>query len=146
MRRGFFGALAVSVTLAAMADGALADPDPTIPASISEKIAADLSRADLDATATDASKYIGQTVADNFKNTFASVKNLGQSQYIDLIYSRDYGHTMKDIIYLIGFDKAFLFVRLVWHEKGGGWQLSNLQFKTETDLPFPPGWEHIYPK
>ena len=76
----------------------------------------------------------------------ASIKDLGQSQYSELLYSRDFGKTEKDIIYKIDFDKAFAFVRFLWHVDNGNWHLVHVAYKTEGGLPFPSGWEHIYPK
>jgi hypothetical protein len=129
----------------ASAAPALAAPDDTLPVRISEHIIADLSRTDLDAVATTTAKYMGSD-AERLKNSFASIKDLGKSQYSDLVYSRDYGQTEKDFIYKIDFDKAFAFVRLQWHVDNGEWRLTHLNYKTEGDLPFPSGWEHIYPK
>jgi hypothetical protein len=60
--------------------------------------------------------------------------------------TRDYGKTQKDIIYKINFQKAFAFVRFLWHVDSGNWQLVHLGYKTEGGLPFPHGWEHIYPR
>ena len=139
-------AAAAGIALATFAAPAGAEPDPNLPARISEKIVADLARADLEATSADASKYLGQNSAENLKNSFAAIKNLGQSQYSDLVYARDFGQTEKDMIYKIDFDKAFAFVRLTWHIDNGNWHLVHLQYKTENELPFPSGWEHIYPK
>src|ERR1700723_3344125 len=83
------------LVVAAAPPAARADPDATVPTKASEKILADLSRADLDTAATDASKYMGSDTTDSFKNNFAAIKNLGQEQYTDLVYSRDYGQTEK---------------------------------------------------
>ncbi len=68
------------------------------------------------------------------------------SAYTDLIYSRDYGKTEKDVIYKIDFPAGILFVRLVWQIHGGDWRLMHLTYKADENLPFPTGWEHIYPK
>jgi hypothetical protein len=124
---------------------AQAEPDATIPVRISEHIIADLSRTDLEAVASTNAKYMGSN-AERLKNSFASIKDLGKSQYSDLVYSRDYGQTEKDFIYKIDFDKAFAFVRLLWHVDNGEWRLIHLNYKTEGELPFPEGWQHIYPK
>jgi hypothetical protein len=105
-----------------------------------------LSRADLDAVARDSAKYMGQDVADRIKNNFASIKDLGKSQYTEMVYSRDYGKTGRDFIYKIDFDKAFAYVRLLWNIDNSDWHLTHLGYKTEGELPFPSGWEHIYPK
>jgi hypothetical protein len=137
-------ALAV-VFLAGVVPVAQADPDPAIPAKVSERIIADLSRTDLDAVANDTAKYMGSN-AERLKNSFAAIKDLGNSQYSDLVYSRDYGKSEKDFIYKIDFDKAFAFVRLLWHVDNGEWHLIHLNYKTEGELPFPDGWQHIYPK
>jgi hypothetical protein len=134
------------IALVATVAPASAEPDASAPGRVSEKIVADLARADLEATAADSAKYLGQNSANNLKNSFASIKNLGQSQYSELVYSRDYGKTGRDMIYKIDFEKAFAFVRFVWHIDNGDWHLVHLQYKTENDLPFPSGWEHIYPK
>jgi hypothetical protein len=133
--------------LAAMVQGvAHAEPDNTIPQKASDKIVADLAQTDLDALSVDAGKYMGPTSDNSLKNNFTAIKNLGKSQYTDLIYSRDYGQTEKDIIYKIDFEKAFVYVRLLWQVDNGGWLLLDLRYKAEGDLPFPAGWEHIYPK
>lgn len=137
--------LSIFVSLAAMAP-ALADPDPAMPAKISDEIVADLAKADLDAVAAKTKKYMGDDVAERIRNSFASIKNLGNSQYTELVYSRDYGTKEKDIIYKIDFDKAFAYVRFLWQIDNGDWHLVHLTYKTENDLPFPSGWEHIYPK
>jgi hypothetical protein len=134
------------ILAAAAVEPAQADPDNAIPTKVSERIIADLARADLDAVAKETVKYMGSAVSDRLKNSFASIKDLGQSQYTDLVYSRDYGQTEKDIIYKIDFDKAFAFVRFLWHVDNGNWHLIHLGYKTEGELPFPAGWEHIYPK
>jgi hypothetical protein len=125
---------------------ALAEPDNNLPARVSERILGELSRADLDAVAADTAKHMGSSAAERIKNSFASIKDLGKSQYTELVYARDYGQTEKDFIYKIDFDKAFAFVRFLWHVDNGDWRLIHLNYKTENDLPFPGGWEHIYPK
>jgi hypothetical protein len=130
----------------AAAETAQAEPDNSIPASVSDRIVAELARSDLDAVARESSKYMGQNIADRLKNSFASINDLGASQYTDLVYSRDYGKFEKDMIYKIDFTKAFAYVRFLWHVDNGEWRLIHLGYKTESDLPFPSGWEHIYPK
>ena len=86
------------------------------------------------------------TSAEKLKDVFQLVNGLGQSQYSDLVYARDIGKTEKDVIYKIDFDKAFLFVRFLYHVDGGAWRLIHLHLKTENDEPFPKEWVHIYPK
>lgn len=147
MRR--FAHLLAAATLilgAAAAETARAETDNSIPIRISEKIIAQLARADLDAVANESTKYMGPNIADRLKNSFASIKDLGKSQYTELVYFRDYGQMEKDVIYKIDFDKAFAFVRFLWHIDNGDWRLIHLGYKTEGELPFPAGWEHIYPK
>ena len=122
------------------------DLDLAIPDRLSQQIVADLACADLDAFAVNAAKYLASRDTERLKNSFWSIKNLGQSQYSEMIYSRDYGKTEKDIIYKINFDRAFAFVRLVWHVDSGNWRLTSLTYKTESDSPLPQGWEHIYPR
>ncbi len=139
-------ATALVVAAMAVTQVAQADPDASVPTRISERIVGELARADLDAVANESTKYMGPNVADRLKNSFASIKDLGKSQYTELVYSRDYGQTGKDIIYKINFDKAFAFVRFLWNVDNGDWSLSNLAYKTEGELPFPSGWQHIYPK
>jgi hypothetical protein len=139
-------AAGLALAAASTAGAAQPAPDPAIPAKASERIVADLARADLDAVAADTAKYMGGAAAERIKNSLASIKDLGQSQYTDFIYARDYGQTEKDIIYKIDFDKAFAFVRLLWHVDNSNWHLVHLNYKTEDELPFPKDWEHIYPK
>ena len=141
---GLYGIVAGLLLASAMP--VRAEPDATLPARVSDQIVADLARPDLDAVAAKTKKYMGADVADKIVNEFASIKNLGKSQYTELVYSRDYGKTVKDTIYKIDFDKAFAFVRFLWEIDNGDWHLIHLQYKTENDLPFPSGWEHIYPK
>ena len=148
MRRLAHALIAAGFALAATigVGAAQTGPDEAIPAKISEQIVADLAGADLDAFAADAAKYMAQSATDRLKNNFASIKDLGQSQYSELLYSRDFGKTEKDIIYKIDLDKAFAFVRFLWHVDNGKWNLVHVAYKTEGGLPFPSGWEHIYPK
>jgi len=147
MRRSALLLTAAGFVLAAATVGAAqAAPDATIPAAASERIVGDLAHADLNAFAVDAAKYMASDASDRLKNNFASIKDLGQSQYSELVYSRDYGQMEKDIIYKIDFDKAFAFVRFLWHVDNGNWHLVHVAYKTEGSLPFPGGWEHIYPK
>ena len=148
MRRLAYALAAAGFVLAAtiVPGAAQTGPDDTIPAKVSERIVAALAVADLDAFAADAAKYMAQNTTDRLKNNFASIKDLGQSQYSELVYSRDYGKMEKDIIYKIDFDKAFAFVRFLWHIDNGNWHLVHVAYKTEGGLPFPSGWEHIYPK
>ncbi|HEX3884972.1 MAG TPA: hypothetical protein VHW66_20125 [Stellaceae bacterium] len=145
MRRTFRTLLAAALVFTVAAT-AQADPDSSIPAKISDQIVAALAKGDIDATGAIATKYMGPRAGDTVKTGFTSITTLGKSQYTDLVYSRDFGKTEKDIIYKIDFEKAFAFVRLVWHVDSGEWHLIHLNYKTDNNLPFPTGWEHIYPK
>ena len=148
MRRLAYSLTAAGFVLAAtiVLGAAQTGRDDTIPATVSERIVAALAAADLDGFAADASKYMAQNATDRIKNNFASIKDLGQSQYSELVYSRDWGKTEKDIIYKVDFDMAFDFVRFLWHVDNGNWHLVHVAYKTEDGLPLPGGWEHIYPK
>jgi hypothetical protein len=83
---------------------------------------------------------------EKLKDLFQLVRGLGQGQYTDLVYSRDYGRTEKDVIFKIDFDKAFLFVRYLYQVDNGAWRLIHIDLKTEDELPFPKDWPHIYPR
>ena len=112
----------------------------------SAEITNDLARRDLDAAAEAASRLMPGNSAEKLKDVFQLVRGLGQSQYTDLVYARDYGRTEKDVIYKIDFDKAFLFVRYLYHVDNGAWRLAHLHLKTENEEPFPKEWVHIYPR
>jgi hypothetical protein len=112
----------------------------------SGEIAADLARRDVDAFAADAGKYMVPSTGEKLKDIFQFISHLGKSQYTDLVYSREYGRTGKDVIYKIDFEKAFLFARFLWEVDNGKWRLIQLNAKTENELPFPGSWRHIYPQ
>ncbi|HEX3399619.1 MAG TPA: hypothetical protein VHT74_04760 [Acetobacteraceae bacterium] len=143
MRRTFLATAWLSVAMPAAAQPT---PDAFDALKFSAEITNDLARRDLDAAATAASKLMAATSADKLKDVLQLVNGLGQSQYSDLVYARDIGKTEKDVIYKIDFDKAFLFVRFLYHVDGGAWRLIHLHLKTENDEPFPKEWVHIYPK
>jgi hypothetical protein len=105
-----------------------------------------LARREPDAAAAAASRLMEGTSAEKLKDAMQLVRGLGQSQYADLAYERDYGRTEKDVIYKIDFDKAFLFVRFLYHVDHGAWRLIHLHLKTENEEPLPKEWVHIYPK
>lgn len=105
-----------------------------------------LARRDLDGAAEAAARLMEGTSADKLKDVLQLVRGLGQSQYTDLVYARDFGRTEKDVIYKIDFDKAFLFVRFLYHVDNGAWRLIHIHLKTENDQPFPKEWVHIYPR
>ena len=143
MRRTFLATAWLSLAMPAAGQPT---PDAFDALKFSAEITNDLARRDLDAAATAASKLMAATSADKLKDVFQLVNGLGQSQYSDLVYARDIGKTEKDVIYKIDFDKAFLFVRFLYHVDGGAWRLIHLHLKTENDEPFPKEWVHIYPK
>jgi hypothetical protein len=144
MRRLFVPA-ALLCLLAAHA-GAQPSPNNFDAVAASAEITNDLAKANVDAAATAASRLMEATSAEKLKDAFQIVRNLGQAQYADLVYARDYGRSEKDIIYKIDFSKAFLFVRYLFHIDNAGWRLIHLQLKTENEQPFPKEWVHIYPK
>ena len=137
MRRSALLLMAAGFVLAAATavGAAQAAPDATIPAAASERIVGDLAHADLNAFAVDAAKYMAPHASDRLKNNFASIKDLGQSQYSELVYSRDYGQMEKDIIYKIDFDKAFAFVRFLWHVDNGTWCTSRTRRRVACPSP-----------
>ena len=136
-------ALSLWVAVPAAAQPALDNFDAL---KVSAEITGLLARRDLDAAAEMATRLMEGTSAENLKDVFQLVRSLGQSQYTDLVYARDYGRTEKDVIYKIDFDKAFLFVRYLYHVDNGAWRLIHLYLKTENEQPFPKEWPHIYPK
>jgi hypothetical protein len=111
----------------------------------SAEISNDLLKQDVDGAASAAARLMEGTSAAKLKDILRLVRELGQGQYVDLVYARDYGRTEKDIIYKIDFDKAFLFVRYLYHVDNGAWRLIHINLKTEDELPFPKDWTHIYP-
>ncbi len=139
--------LAVAAALL-LADAAVAQPalDNFDALRASADITNQLVRRDVDGAAQAAAGLMeGPTVA-KMKDVFQLVRGLGQGQYADLVYARDYGRTEKDIIYKIDFEKAFLFVRFLYHVDNGAWRLIHVHLKTENDEPFPKEWTHIYPR
>lgn len=141
MRRRIFAA-AASLCLLAASAWAQTDFDAV---RASAEISNDLARRDVDAAAGVASRLMVATSAAKLKGTFDLVRGLGQGEYTDLVYARDYGRTEKDIIYKIDFEKAFLFVRFLYHVDNGAWRLIHIDLKTEDELPLPKDWLHIYP-
>ena len=136
MRRRLLPAAALSLwfVLPAAAQPALDSFDAV---KTSAEITGLLARRELDAAAEAAARLMEGSSAENLKDVFQLVRSLGQSQYSDLVYARDYGRTEKDLIYKIDFDKAFLFVRYLYHVDNGAWRLIHMYLKTENDQPFP---------
>jgi hypothetical protein len=112
----------------------------------SAEITAALARRDVNAAAAAASKMMASTSRERLRDVFQIVRGFGESQYSDLVYARDYGKTEKDIIYKIDFEKAFIFVRFLYHVDNGDWRLIHIHLKTEDEQPFPKDWVHIYPQ
>jgi hypothetical protein len=133
-------------SLSAAGVGAQPAPAQFDAVKISGQITEQLARHDTDAFAATAGKYMAPSAAGKLKDVFHFIEDLGKSQYTDLVYSRDYGQTEKDIVYKIDFDKAFLYTRFLWHVDNGAWRLIQLNAKTENELPLPGSWRHIYPK
>ena len=121
-------------------------PDGADPLRTSAEITDLLARHEPDAAAAAAARLMEGTSAEKLRDAFQLVRGLGQSQYADLVYERDYGRAEKDVIYKIDFDKAFLFVRFLYHVDHGAWRLIHLRLKTENEEPLPKEWVHIYPK
>ena|SRR5579871_819981 len=136
-------AAAASLCLPASVVHAQADFDAL---KASAEISNDLARRDIDAAAAVASRLMIATPVAKLKNTFDMARDYGQGEYTDLVYARDYGRTGKDIIYKIDYEKAFLFVRFLYHVDRGNWRLIHVDLKTEDALPFPKDWLQIYPK
>jgi hypothetical protein len=138
-------AVAVALLLAGAA-AAQPKPDGFDAVQASADVANQLARRDIDGAAQAAAALMEGQTAAKMKDTFQLVRGLGQAQYTDLAYARDYGRTEKDIIYKIDFEKAFLFVRFLYHVDNGGWRLIHINLKTENEDAFPKDWAHIYPR
>jgi hypothetical protein len=113
---------------------------------VSAEIANYLAKRDIDAAAAAGARLMEGTKADKLKDVFQLVTGLGQSQYTDMVYAREFGKSEKDVIYKIDYDKAFLFVRFLYHVDNGAWRLIHIHLKTENEETFPKEWAHIYPK
>jgi hypothetical protein len=144
--RGMAISSATAWLLLASSTAAVGAPADSDAVAISGQIAEQLARHDIDGFAAKAGKYMAPSAAGKLRDVFHFIDGLGKAQYTDLVYSRDYGKTEKDIIYKIDFDKAFLYTRFLWHVDAGAWHLVQLNAKTENELPFPGSWQHIYQK
>src|SRR5262245_19582609 len=132
MRRWLFALAAASPLLASPA-GAQPTVDPFDAVKVSGEITAHLTRRDLAAAAAVAGRLMDPSAAEKLVDVFQLVRSLGQGQYSDLAYVREYGRTEKDVIYKINFDKAFLFVRYLYHVDNGAWRLIHIHLKTENE-------------
>jgi hypothetical protein len=137
---------AAAVLCLALPAAAQPAPDSFDALKTSAEITTLLAQRNLDAAAEAAARLMEGSSPEKLKDVFQLVRGLGQSQYTDLVYARDYGRTEKDVIYKIDFDKAFLFVRYLYHIDNGAWRLLHIHLKTEDEAPFPREWVHIYPK
>jgi hypothetical protein len=125
---------------------AQAAPDGAVAAQVSEEITRQLGRGDMDV----ALRSIGgamksEATAQLLRGSLQAIKGFGRNQYADRVYARDYGRTNKDIIDKLNFDNSTVYVRYLFSVENGEWRLINFAFKTETSLPFPKEWTHIYP-
>jgi hypothetical protein len=133
------------LVLSAVSASSQSSTGPFDAVSASAEITNDLARRDVDSAATAALKLMEVGTVEKLKDSFRIALGLGQGQYADLIYARDYGKSEKDIIFKIDFDKSFLFVRYLFHIDHGVWRLIQIHLKTEDEEPFPRDWVHIYP-
>jgi hypothetical protein len=143
VRNGFIAAAAAMCLGAPAVAQPVEQFDATRP---SMEIANLLAQQNIDAAVMVAARLMPGATAEKLKDAFQLVRGFGQSQYTDLVYARDYGRTTKDLIYKIDYDKAFMYVRFLYHVDHGGWQLVRIDLKKENDLPFPKDWTHIYPR
>jgi hypothetical protein len=112
----------------------------------SAEISNRLAHRDIDGAAQAAAALMEGPTATKMKDVFQIVRGLGNGQYADLIYNRDYGRTEKDVICKINFEKAFLLVRFLYEVDNGAWRLIHIDLKVENEEPFPTEWVHIYPR
>jgi hypothetical protein len=112
----------------------------------SAQITSLLAQRNIDAAVAAAAPLMPGTTADKLRDAFGPAREFGQSHYIDLVYARDYGRSGKDLIFKIDYDRAFMYVRFIYHVNNGAWQLIHIYLKAENDLPFPKDWTHIYPQ
>jgi hypothetical protein len=137
------GWLLLVATQVAQAQPAI-DPASTI--AVSEEITRRMAAKEVEAILTgivEATK--SPAVADALRAPLQGLDSLGNSQYSERVYVRDYGRTTRDIIYKINFDNNILYVRYFFSVDKGEWRLLHFYFQTENSLPFPKEWIHIYP-
>ena len=147
MRRAVIPSLLLTACLA-LSGAAVAQPSPdgAVTAQVSEEITRQLGRGELDvALRSIAAAMKSEGTAQSIKGSLQALKNFGKNQYVDRVYARDYGRTNKDIIDKLNFDNSTVYVRYLFSVEEGEWRLINFAFKTETSLPFPEDWAHIYP-
>ena len=121
-------------------------PDGAVAAQVSEEITHQLGRGNMDlALRTIAAAMKSEATAQSLRGSLQAIKGFGRNQCADRVYARDYGKTNKDFIDKLNFDSSTVYVRYLFSVEEGEWRLINFAFKTETSLPFPKDWAHIYP-
>lgn len=139
--------LAASVSLClALPAGAQPSLESFDAAVASAEITNLLVQRNVDGAANAAVQMMPGATVDKLKDALQLARGFGQGQYTDLVYQRNFGKTEKDLIYKIDYDKAFMYVRFLYHVDNGAWRLIHIYLKTENDLPFPKDWTHIYPQ
>jgi predicted transcriptional regulator len=120
------------------------DPVPVI--AMAEEITGQMAQRQVDGTITALARAMqSQSVAESLRGPLEGLIGLGSSQYVDRVYVRDFGRTTRDVIYKIRYDHNTLYVRYLFSVEQGAWRLMHFYFQTETGLPFPKEWIHIYP-
>jgi hypothetical protein len=120
------------------------DPVPTI--TMAEEISGQIAQRQVEGIIAALAKSMeSPSLAESLRGSLEGLAGLGNSQYVDRVYVRDYGRTTRDIIYKIAYDQNTLYVRYLFSVEKGAWRLMHFSFQTETSLPFPKAWIHIYP-
>lgn len=147
-RRAAISSLLLAMGCLAMPGAVVAQPAPdgAVAVQVSEEITRQLGRGDMDlALRSIAAAMKSEATAQSLRGSLQAIKGFGRNQYADRVYARDYGRTNKDVIDKLNFDNSTVYVRYLFSVEEGEWRLINFAFKTETSLPFPKDWTHIYP-
>jgi hypothetical protein len=142
-RNEFIAAVAAMSLAAPVCAQSVEGFDATRP---SLEIANLLAQRNVDAAVAVAARLMTGAMAEDLKDAFQLARRFGEGHYADLVYSRDYGRTEKDLICKIEYDKAFVYVRFLYHVDNSAWRLIHIDLGKENDLPFPKDWTHIYPR